>query len=113
MAEKFGRLAYLTALARRPHASPHSLPRWFAVPYQGLQIFMIKPAFWWLGLFLLVVLLTLFLVFGIYLLMLSFDLKDPMIVVTLIFSSSLMVLVSISLIAGLVVKGMARLKKGK
>jgi len=36
-----------------------------------------------------------------------------MIVVTLIFSSSLMILVSLSLIAGLVVKGMARLKKEK
>jgi hypothetical protein len=58
-------------------------------------------------------LLVAFLVFGIYLLIISFNLKDPMIVVTLFFSSCLMILVSLSLMAGLVARGMAKLKNGK
>jgi len=62
---------------------------------------------------LLAMLLVAFLMFGIYLLIISFNLKDPMIVVTLFFSSSLMILVSLSLIAGLVARGMAKLKNGK
>jgi hypothetical protein len=62
---------------------------------------------------LLAMLVIAFLMFGIYLLIISFNVKDPMIVVTLFFSSSLMILVSLSLIAGLVVKGMARIKQGK
>jgi len=57
-------------------------------------------------------LLLFFLIFGIYLLMISCNIKDPMIVVTLIFSSSLMILVSLSLFAGLVMRGISRLKKG-
>jgi hypothetical protein len=58
-------------------------------------------------------LLVAFLIFGIYLLIISFNLKDPMIVVTLFFSSCLMILVSLSLMAGLITKGMAKLKNGK
>lgn len=76
------------------------------------QEFM-KPLYWWLCYFFLVILLIFFLIFGMYLLVISFDLKDPMIVVTLIFSSSLMILVSLSLIAGLFFKGMARLRNRK
>lgn len=62
---------------------------------------------------LLAILLIFFLIFGIYLLIISFNLKDPMIVVTLFFSASLMILVSLSLIAGLVFKGMARIRNSK
>jgi len=62
---------------------------------------------------LLAILLVAFLMFGIYLLIISFNLKDPMIMVTLFFSSSLMILVSLSLMAGLVARGMAKLKKEK
>jgi len=62
---------------------------------------------------LLAMLLVAFLMFGIYLLIISFNLKDPMIVVTLFFSSCLMILVSLSLMAGLVARGMAKLKNGK
>lgn len=58
-------------------------------------------------------LLIFFLIFGIYLLIISFNLKDPMIVVALFFSASLMILVSLSLIAGLVFKGMARMRNSK
>jgi len=58
-------------------------------------------------------LLVAFLIFGIYLLIISFNLKDPMIVVTLFFSSCLMILVSLSLMAGLITRGMAKLKNGK
>jgi len=62
---------------------------------------------------LLAILLVAFLMFGIYLLIISFNLKDPMIMVTLFFSSSLMILVSLSLMAGLVARGMAKLKNEK
>jgi len=77
------------------------------------QAFMMKPCYWWLCYFILAILLIVFFIFGIYLIIISLSVKDPMIVVTLIFSSSLMILVSLSLIAGLVVKGVARLKKEK
>jgi len=62
---------------------------------------------------LLAMLVIAFLIFGIYLLIISFNLKDPMIVVTLFFSSCLMILVSLSLMAGLITRGMAKLKNGK
>ncbi len=74
---------------------------------------MMKPFYWWLCYCILAMLLIFFFMFGVYLLLISFNLKDPMIVVTLIFSSSLMILISLSLIAGLVVKGIARIKSGK
>jgi len=74
---------------------------------------MMKPFYWWLCFMLLAILLVAFLMFGIYLLIISFNLKDPMIMVTLFFSSSLMILVSLSLMAGLVARGMAKLKNGK
>lgn len=74
---------------------------------------MMKPFYWWLCFIILTMLLVAFLVFGIYLLIISFNLKDPMIVVTLFFSSCLMILVSLSLMAGLVARGMAKLKNGK
>ncbi len=74
---------------------------------------MMKPFYWWLCFIILAMLLVAFLVFGIYLLIISFNLKDPMIVVTLFFSSCLMILVSLSLMAGLVARGMAKLKNGK
>ncbi len=74
---------------------------------------MMKPFYWWLCFMLLAILLVAFLMFGIYLLIISFNLKDPMIMVTLFFSSSLMILVSLSLMAGLVARGMAKLKKEK
>jgi hypothetical protein len=74
---------------------------------------MIKPFYWWLCFMLLAILLVAFLMFGIYLLIISFNLKDPIIMVTLFFSSSLMILVSLSLMAGLVARGMAKLKQGK
>jgi len=74
---------------------------------------MMKPFYWWLCFILLAMLLVAFLIFGIYLLIISFNLKDPMIVVTLFFSSCLMILVSLSLMAGLITRGMAKLKNGK
>jgi hypothetical protein len=74
---------------------------------------MMKPFYWWLCFIILAMLLVAFLVFGIYLLIISFNLKDPMIVVTLFFSSCLMILVSLSLMAGLITRGMAKLKNGK
>ena len=74
---------------------------------------MMKPFYWWLCFILLAILLVAFLMFGIYLLIISFNLKDPMIMVTLFFSSSLMILVSLSLMAGLVARGMAKLKNRK
>ncbi len=74
---------------------------------------MMKPFYWWLCFILLAMLLVAFLTFGIYLLIISFNLKDPMIVVTLFFSSCLMILVSLSLMAGLITRGMAKLKNGK
>ena len=74
---------------------------------------MMKPFYWWLCFIILAMLLVAFLIFGIYLLIISFNLKDPMIVVTLFFSSCLMILVSLSLMAGLITKGMAKLKNGK
>lgn len=74
---------------------------------------MMKPFYWWLCFIILAMLLVAFLIFGIYLLIISFNLKDPMIVVTLFFSSCLMILVSLSLMAGLVARGMAKLKNGK
>ena len=74
---------------------------------------MMKPFYWWLCFIILAMLLVAFLMFGIYLLIISFNLKDPMIVVTLFFSSCLMILVSLSLMAGLITRGMAKLKNGK
>jgi len=74
---------------------------------------MMKPFYWWLCFIIMAMLLVAFLIFGIYLLIISFNLKDPMIVVTLFFSSCLMILVSLSLMAGLITKGMAKLKNGK
>jgi len=74
---------------------------------------MMKPFYWWLCFIILAMLLVAFLIFGIYLLIISFNLKDPMIVVTLFFSSCLMILVSLSLMAGLIARGMAKLKNGK
>ena len=74
---------------------------------------MMKPFYWWLCYCILAMLLIFFCMFGVYLRLISFNLKDPMIVVTLIFSSSLMILISLSLIAGLVVKGIARIKSDK
>jgi hypothetical protein len=72
-----------------------------------------KPFYWWLCFIILAMMLVAFLIFGIYLLIISFNLKDPMIVVTLFFSSCLMILVSLSLMAGLITRGMAKLKNGK
>jgi len=74
---------------------------------------MMKPFYWWLCFIIMAMLLVAFLIFGIYLLIISFNLKDPMIVVTLFFSSCLMILVSLSLMAGLITRGMAKLKNGK
>lgn len=74
---------------------------------------MMKPFYWWLCFIILAMLLVAFLIFGIYLLIISFNVKDPMIVVTLFFSSCLMILVSLSLMAGLITRGMAKLKNGK
>ena len=74
---------------------------------------MMKPFYWWLCFIILAMLLVAFLIFGIYLLIISFNLKDPMIVVTLFFSSCLMILVSLSLMAGLITRGMAKIKNGK
>jgi len=76
-------------------------------------LLMMKPFYWWLCFIILAMLLVAFLIFGIYLLIISFNLKDPMIVVTLFFSSCLMILVSLSLMAGLITRGMAKLKNGK
>jgi hypothetical protein len=82
-------------------------------PCFALKEDAMKHFYWWLCYCLLAILLIFFLIVGIYLLIISFDLKDPMIVVTLFFSASLMILVSLSLFAGLVIRGIGRLKSGK
>ena len=69
--------------------------------------------YWWFGFCLLVLLAVAFLVFGIYILIISYRLENPLIFIPTFFSSSLMILVCLSLIAGLAIKGFTRLKKHK
>jgi len=73
----------------------------------------ISEFYWWLGFSLLVLLAVAFLIFGIYILIISYSLQDPLIFIPTFFSSSLMILVCLSLIAGLTVKAFTRLKKNK
>ena len=69
--------------------------------------------YWWSGFCLLVMLAVAFLVFGIYILIISYRLQNPFIFIPTFFSSSLMILVCLSLIAGLTVKAYTRLKGSK
>jgi len=69
--------------------------------------------YWWFGFCLLVLLAVGFLVFGVYILIMSYHLQNPFIFIPAFFSSSLMILVSLSLIAGLTVKGYTRIKKSR
>ena len=73
----------------------------------------ISEFYWWFGFCLLVMLAVAFLVFGIYILIISYRLQNPFIFLPTFFSSSLMILVCLSLIAGLAIKGFTRLKKNK
>jgi MFS superfamily sulfate permease-like transporter len=73
----------------------------------------ISGLYWWFGFCLLVMLAVSFLVFGIYILIISYRLQNPFIFIPTFFSSSLMILVCLSLIAGLTVKAYTRLKKNK
>ncbi len=73
----------------------------------------ISEIYWWFGFCLLVLLAIAFLIFGIYILIISYHLENPLIFIPTFFSSSLMILVCLSLIAGLAIKGFTRLKKNK
>ncbi|MDX1778485.1 MAG: hypothetical protein R3339_06365 [Thermodesulfobacteriota bacterium] len=73
----------------------------------------INGFYWWFGFCLLVMLAVAFLIFGIYILIISYLLENPLIFLPTFFSSSLMILVCLSLIAGLTVKAYTRLKKNK
>ena len=73
----------------------------------------VSGLYWWFGFCLLVLLAVAFLVFGMYILIISFRLQNPFIFIPTFFSSSLMILVCLSLIAGLTVKAYTRLKKNK
>ena len=73
----------------------------------------ISEFYWWLGFSLLVLLAVAFLIFGIYILIISYSLQNPLIFIPTFFSSSLMILVCLSLIAGLTIRGFTRLKKNK
>ena len=73
----------------------------------------INGFYWWFGFCLLVMLAVAFLIFGIYILIISYRLENPLIFLPTFFSSSLMILVCLSLIAGLTVKAYTRLKKNK
>lgn len=73
----------------------------------------IRGVYWWFGFFLLVMLAAAFLVFGIYILIISYRLQNPFIFIPTFFSSSLMILVCLSLIAGLAIKAYTRLKGTK
>ena len=73
----------------------------------------ISGVYWWFGFFLLVLLAVAFLVFGIYILIISYRLQNPFIFLPTFFSSSLMILVCLSLIAGLIIKAYTRLKGNK
>ena len=66
--------------------------------------------YWWCGFLFSAFCALSFLIFGIYILIISFSLHNPFIFIPLFFSSSLMILVCLSLIAGLTVKIIARLK---
>lgn len=69
-----------------------------------------KPFIWWFGIFISFLLLLSILIFGICILVISFSLNNPLIFIATFFSSCLMILVCLSLIAGLVVKVVTRLK---
>ena len=73
----------------------------------------ISGLYWWFGFCLLVIAVVAFLVFGIFILIISYRLQNPLIFIPTFFSSSLMILVCLSLIAGLTVKAFSRLKKNK
>jgi len=69
--------------------------------------------YWWFCFCLIAILVTALLIFGICMLTISFNVNNPIIVISLFFSSSLMILVSLSLIAGLIARGIERLKRQK
>ena len=73
----------------------------------------VNEFYWWFGFCLLVMLAVAFLVFGIYILIISYRIENPFIFLPTFFSSSLMILVCLSLIAGLTAKAYTRLKKNK
>ena len=73
----------------------------------------ISGIYWWFGFCLLVLLVVAFLIFGIYILIISYRLQNPFIFIPTFFSASLMILVCLSLIAGLIIKIISRLKGNK
>jgi len=70
-----------------------------------------KLFYWWCGICLSSLLILFFLMFGIHILAISFSLNNPLIFIATFFSSCLMILVCLSLIAGLIVKIVIRLKE--
>ena len=70
-----------------------------------------KPFTWWFGIFISFLLLLSVLIFGIYMLVISYSLNNPLVFIATFFSSCLLILVCLSLIAGLVLKIVTRLKK--
>ena len=70
-----------------------------------------RPFIWWFGIFISFLLLLSVLIFGIYILIISYSLHNPLVFIATFFSSCLLILVCLSLIAGLVVKIVTRLKE--
>jgi len=72
-----------------------------------------KSFFWWFGFFLSSLLVLSSLIFGISILVMSLSFNNPYVFVATFFSASLWILVSLSLMAGLIVKIVHRLKEDK
>lgn len=70
-----------------------------------------RSFYWWCGICLSSLLVIFFLIFGIFVLAISFSLNNPLIFIATFFSSCLMILVCLSLIAGLIVKIVIRFKE--
>ncbi len=72
-----------------------------------------KSFYWWCGICLFSLLTLSFLIFGIYTLIISFSVNNALISIATLFSSSLMILVCLSLLAGLIIKIVNRVKGSK
>jgi hypothetical protein len=60
--------------------------------------------FWWLGRVALFLCFCFFLLFGVYLLIASYSLKDPFHFIMTFFASSLMILISAAILTGVVIR---------
>ena len=65
--------------------------------------FKIRPL-WWLGQVVLVLMTGLFLVFGVQLLMAAYELPDPFSFIMTFFAASLIILISLALLAGFLLR---------